>query len=36
MSSELKSTEPQIPRRELGGFRNAVVQGKLGVDLGAV
>ena len=36
MSSEVKSTEPQIPWRELSGFRNVIVHGYLGVDLGAV
>ena len=36
LSSEVKSTEPQIPWRELSGFRNVIVHGYLGVDLGAV
>ena len=36
LSSEIKSTEPQIPWRELAGFRNEIVHGYLGVDLGAV
>jgi len=36
LSSEIKSTEPQIPWRELAGFRNVIVHGYLGVDLGAV
>jgi uncharacterized protein with HEPN domain len=36
LSSELKGTEPQIPWRELAGFRNVIVHGYLGVDLGAV
>ena len=36
LSDELKATEPQIPRRELAGFRNVIVHGYLGVDLGAV
>lgn len=36
LSSEIKATEPQIPWRELGGFRNVIVHGYLGVDLGAV
>jgi uncharacterized protein with HEPN domain len=36
LSSELKVTEPQIPWRELAGFRNVIVHGYLGVDLGAV
>jgi uncharacterized protein with HEPN domain len=36
LSSEIKGTEPQIPWRELTGFRNVIVHGYLGVDLGAV
>jgi len=36
LSSEIKATEPQIPWRELSGFRNVIVHGYLGVDLGAV
>lgn len=36
LSSEAKLTEPQIPWRELAGFRNVIVHGYLGVDLGAV
>ena len=36
LSAEIKSTEPQIPWRELAGFRNVIVHGYLGVDLGAV
>lgn len=36
LSSEIKSAEPQIPWRELSGFRNVIVHGYLGVDLGAV
>jgi len=36
LSSEIKGTEPQIPWRELSGFRNVIVHGYLGVDLGAV
>jgi uncharacterized protein with HEPN domain len=36
LSSEIRSTEPQIPWRELAGFRNVIVHGYLGVDLGAV
>jgi uncharacterized protein with HEPN domain len=36
LSSETKATEPQIPWRELSGFRNVIVHGYLGVDLGAV
>jgi uncharacterized protein with HEPN domain len=36
LSDEIKSSEPQIPWRELAGFRNVIVHGYLGVDLGAV
>lgn len=36
LSSEIKDTEPQIPWRELAGFRNVIVHGYLGVDLGAI
>jgi len=36
LSAEIKGTEPQIPWRELSGFRNVIVHGYLGVDLGAV
>lgn len=36
LSSEIKSIEPQVPWRELAGFRNVIVHGYLGVDLGAV
>lgn len=36
LSSEIKGTEPQIPWRELAGFRNVIVHGYLGVDLRAV
>jgi uncharacterized protein with HEPN domain len=36
LSDEIKDTEPQIPWRELAGFRNVIVHGYLGVDLGAV
>jgi uncharacterized protein with HEPN domain len=36
LSNEIKATEPQIPWRELAGFRNVIVHGYLGVDLGAV
>jgi len=34
LSSQIKGTEPQIPWRELAGFRNLIVHGYLGVDLG--
>ncbi len=36
LSSEIKGTEPQIPWRDLAGFRNVIVHGYLGIDLGAV
>jgi uncharacterized protein with HEPN domain len=36
LSIEVKATEPQIPWRELAGFRNVIVHGYLGVDLAAV
>ncbi len=36
LSHEIKSTEPQIPWRELAGLRNVIVHGYLGIDLGAV
>ena len=36
LSIEIKGTEPQIPWRELAGFRNVIVHGYLGVDLAAV
>lgn len=36
LSNEIKSAEPQIPWRELAGFRKVIVHGCLGVDLGAV
>lgn len=36
LSSEIRSTEPQMPWRELAAFRNVIVHGYLGVDLGAV
>lgn len=36
LSTEIKATEAQIPWRELSGFRNVIVHGYLGVDLGAV
>ena len=36
LSSEIRGTEPLIPWRELAGFRNVIVHGYLGVDLGAV
>jgi uncharacterized protein with HEPN domain len=36
LSSDIKGTEPQIPWRDLAGFRNVIVHGYLGVDLAAV
>ncbi len=33
---ELKATEPQVPWRELAGFRNVIVHSYLGVDVAAV
>ncbi len=36
LSEEIKGTEPKVPWRELAGFRNVIVHGYLGVDLGAV
>ena len=36
LSGEIKATESQIPWRELAGFRNVIVHGYMGVDLGAV
>ena len=36
LSIEIKGSEPQVPWRDLAGFRNVIVHGYLGVDLGAV
>ena len=36
LSEDIKATEPQVPWRELGGFRNVIVHGYLGIDLAAV
>jgi uncharacterized protein with HEPN domain len=36
LSDGIKLTEPQVPWRELAGFRNVIVHGYLGIDLGAV
>lgn len=36
LSQGLKATEPDVPWRELSGFRNVVVHGYLGIDLAAV
>jgi len=36
LSATIKATEPKIPGRDLGGFRNVVVHGYLGIDIEAV
>ena len=36
LSSDIKSTEPGMPWRELSGLRNVVVHGYLGFDVAAV
>jgi uncharacterized protein with HEPN domain len=36
LSDDIKATEPQVPWRELAGFRNVIVHGYLGIDLTAV
>jgi len=36
LSDDIKTTEPQVPWRELAGFRNVIVHGYLGIDLAAV
>jgi len=36
LSIDIKATEPRIPWRDLSGFRNVIVHGYLGVDLGAI
>lgn len=36
LSDTIKTTEPQVPWRELAGLRNVIVHGYLGVDLAAV
>lgn len=36
LSVPAKATEPQVPWRELAGFRNVIVHGYLGIDLAAV
>lgn len=36
LSDSIKLTEPQVPWRELAGFRNVIVHGYLGIDLAAV
>ena len=32
LSPKIKATEPQVPWRELAGFRNVIVHGYLGLD----
>jgi len=36
LSNAIKATEPQVPWRELSGFRNVVVHGYLGLDSSVV
>ena len=36
LSDDVKATEPQIPWRDLAGFRNVIVHGYLGIDLAAI
>lgn len=36
LSDSIRATEPQVPWRELAGFRNVIVHGYLGIDLAAV
>ena len=36
LSDALKATEPQVPWRDLAGFRNILVHGYLDIDLQAV
>lgn len=36
LSDGIKATEPQVPWRDLAGFRNVIVHGYLGIDLAAV
>ena len=36
LSDRIKATEPQVPWRELAGFRNVIVHGYLGINLAAV
>ncbi len=36
LSVGIKDSEPQVPWRELAGFRNVLVHGYLGIDLQAV
>lgn len=36
LSDAIKASEPQIPWRDLAGFRNVIVHGYLGIDIPAV
>lgn len=36
LSDDIRASEPQVPWRELAGFRNVIVHGYLGIDLAAV
>lgn len=36
LSDSIKASEPQVPWRELAGFRNVIVHGYLGIDIAAV
>lgn len=36
LSAAIKGSEPQVPWRELAGFRNVLVHGYMGIDLQAV
>jgi uncharacterized protein with HEPN domain len=36
LSDAIKASEPQVPWRELAGFRNVIVHGYLGIDVAAV
>lgn len=36
LSGSIKSSEPDVPWRDLSGFRNVIVHGYLGIDLGAI
>jgi uncharacterized protein with HEPN domain len=36
LSDAIKASEPQVPWRDLAGFRNVIVHGYLGIDLTAI
>jgi uncharacterized protein with HEPN domain len=36
LSAEIKATEPRVPWRELAGFRNVIIHGYLGLDMGPI